>query len=364
MNIGIDASRAARALRTGTENYSLHVIRALLDLGTHHTFTLYFNQPPEPALFPALPNVRLRVIPFPRLWTHIRLAAEVRMRPPDVLFVPAHVLPLTPGRAVATVHDLGYRYFPRAHPWASRVYLEWGTRHNARAGRLVIADSNATREDLVRFYRVPADKIRVAYPGVRPGLGPVRDAAAVRDTLCRYGIEPPYVLYVGTLQPRKNLTRLIEAFAQVPPPHQLVLAGRKGWMYDAILRRAEELGIGDRVRFTGYVPDEDLPALLSGAALFAFPSLYEGFGLPVLEAMACGAPVVCSNTSSLPEVAGEAAVLVPPTDTEALAAAMNRVLADDALRAELIRRGQERVKLFTWRRCAEEILKALEEACV
>ncbi|GAB4400431.1 MAG: glycosyltransferase family 1 protein [Anaerolineales bacterium] len=362
MHIGIDASRAARTVRTGTENYSLHVIRALIDLGTHHTFTLYFNQPPEPDLFPARPNVRLRVIPFPRLWTHIRLAAEVRLRPPDVLFVPAHVLPLWPGRAVATVHDLGYRHFPQAHPWAARMYLDWGTRHNARAGRLVIADSHATREDLVRFYGVPADKIRVAYPGLRPDLQPVRDAAAMEAVQRRYGIEPPYVLYVGTLQPRKNLTRLIEAFAHVPPPHRLVLAGRKGWMYGEILRRAEELGIGERVLFPGYVPDEDLPALLTGAALFAFPSLYEGFGLPVLEAMVCGAPVVCSNTSSLPEVAGDAAILVSPTDTQALAAAMNRVLADEGLRAELVRRGRERAQRFTWRRCAETILKALEDA--
>lgn len=362
MNIGVDASRATRAARTGTENYSLYVIRALMEAGAQHTFTLYFNEPPEPGLFPALPNVRLRVIPFPRLWTHIRLAAEVQLRPPDVLFVPAHVLPLVPGRAVATVHDLGYRHFPQAHPWAARMYLEWGTRHNARAGRLVIADSHATREDLIRFYRVPADKIRVAYPGLRPDLQPVQNAAALEAALRRYGIEPPYVLYVGTLQPRKNLARLIEAFAQVPPPYRLVLAGRKGWMYGEILRRAEESGIGERVLFPGYVPDEDLSALLTGAALFAFPSLYEGFGLPVLEAMACGAPVVCSDAGSLPEVAGDAAILVPPTDTEALAAAMNRVLADEGLRAELVRRGRERARLFTWRRCAEEILKALEDA--
>lgn len=362
MNIGIDASRAARVLRTGTETYSLYLIRALLELGTEHTFTLYFNQPPEPGLFPALPNVRMRVIPFPRLWTHIRLAAEVRIRPPDVLFVPAHVLPLAPRRAVATVHDLGYRYFPEAHPWAARAYLDWGTRHNARASRVVIADSVATREDLVRFYRVPADKIRVAYPGLRPDVRPMRDEAVLGATLRRYGVEPPYVLYVGTLQPRKNLTRLIEAFARVPPPHKLVLAGQKGWLYDAILRRADELGIGDRVLFPGYVYDEDLPALMSGAALFAFPSLYEGFGLPILEAMACGVPVVCSNTGSLPEVAGDAALMVPPTDTEALAAAMNRILADDGLRAELARRGVERARLFTWRRCAEQVLKALEEA--
>ena len=362
MNIGVDASRAARGLRTGTENYSLHVIRELVGLDSPHQFTLYFNQPPESGLFPALPNVRQRAIPFLRLWTHIRLASEMLRQPPDVLFVPSHVLPLVHPPAVATIHDLGYRYFPEAHTQRARLYLEWGTRHNARASRLIVADSRATRDDLMRFYGVPEGKIRVAYPGVRPDLTPVRDPGLVKATLDRYGISSPYALYVGTLQPRKNLARLIEAFARVLEPCRLVLAGKKGWLYSDVLRRAESLGICHRVVFTGYVPDEDLPALLSGASLFAFPSLYEGFGLPVLEAMACGVPVVCSDVSSLPEVAGDAALLVPPTDTEALAAAMNRVLADEELRRTLIQRGLERARLFTWRRCAQEILKTLEEA--
>lgn len=362
MNIGVDASRATRGLRTGTENYSLHVVRELAGLPSPHQFTLYFNQPPEPGLFPDSPRVRQRPMPFPRLWTHVRLASEMLLRPPDVLFVPAHVLPLAHPRAVATVHDMGYRHFPEAHTWKARLYLEWGTRHNARASRLVIADSHATREDLVKFYGISESKIRVAYPGVRPDLSPVRDAVRLNETLGRYGIPPPYALYVGTLQPRKNLRRLIEAFAQVPEPYTMVLAGKKGWLYANILRRAESLGIGHRVLFPGYVQDEDLPALLSGASLFAFPSLYEGFGMPVLEAMACGVPVVCSDTSSLPEVAGDAALTVSPTDTEALAAAMNRVLTDEELRRALIARGLERARLFTWRRCAEEILVTLEEA--
>lgn len=362
MNIGVDASRAARVHRTGTENYSLHVIRELTCLPSPHQVTLYFNEPPEPGLFPASSRVRQRAMPFPRLWTHVRLAWEMLVHPPDVLFVPAHVLPLVHPRAVATIHDLGYRHFPDAHTWKARLYLEWGTRHNARASRLVIADSRATRDDLMRFYGVPEDKIRVAYPGVRPDLAPVREPERVTAVLARCGITAPYTLYVGTLQPRKNLLRLIDAFAQVPDPYILVLAGKKGWLYADILRRADSLGIGHRVVFPGYVPDEDLPALLSGARLFAFPSLYEGFGLPVLEAMACGVPVVCSNASSLPEVVGDAALLVPPTDTEALAAAMNRALTDDDLRHGLIERGLEQARRFTWRRCAEQILATLEEA--
>jgi len=362
MIIGIDASRATGTMRTGTENYSLYLIRELLALDSPHRFRLYFNQPPAPGLFPESPTVQHSVIPFPRLWTHARLAWEMAARPPDVLFVPAHVLPLVHPRAVATVHDLGYRHFPEAHPWRARGYLDWSTRHNARASRLVIADSLATRDDLARFYSIQKEKVRVAYPGIRPGFAPVQNPDAIERVLDAYHVPLPYVLYVGTLQPRKNLARLIEAFARVPEPHALVLAGKKGWLYTDILRRAESLGIAHRVIFTGYVPDEDLLALLSGASLFVFPSMYEGFGLPVLEAMACGVPVACSNSSSLPEVAGDAALLFPPTDTEALAAAMNRALADAALRRELVRRGAEQAAKFTWRRCAQVVLRTLEEA--
>ncbi len=362
MDIGIDASRAARPERTGTENYSLHLIRALLDLGSPHRFRLYFNQRPSADLFRRSPQVDWRVIPLPRLWTHLRLASEMLFHAPDVLFVPAHVLPLIHPPSVATVHDLGYRHFPEAHTWRARMYLEWGTRHNARASRLVIADSRATRDDLVSMYGVPEDKIRVVYPGIRPGLAPVRDSAVVDGVLDKYGIPKSYLLYVGTLQPRKNLSRLVEAFAALPDEHTLVLAGKKGWLYADILRRAQRLGVGHRVIFTGYVPDGDLPALLSGAQLFVFPSLYEGFGLPVLEAMACEVPVVCSDTSSLPEVAGDAALLVSPTDTAGLAAAMNRVLTDPELRRTLVSRGKAQAAGFTWRRCAEQVLKVLEEA--
>lgn len=364
MDIGIDASRAARPERTGTENYSLYVTRELLRLAPSHRFRLYFNAPPPPDLFPSDARVQHRVMPFPRLWTHLRLSMEMLARAPDVLFVPAHVLPLVHPRAVATIHDLGYRHYPETHGWRARLYLEWGTRFNAATSRLIVTDSNWSREDIVRTYGVPHEKVRVAYPGLRPGLGPVRDATRVDETLARYGVPRPYLLYVGTLQPRKNLTRLIEAFAALSEPHALVLAGKKGWLYDDILSRARELGIERRVVFTGYVPDDDLPALLTAADLFVFPSLYEGFGFPVLEAMACETPVVSSNASSLPEVTGDAALLVPPEDTGALAAAMRQVLSDAALRQALVQRGREQAAEFTWERCASEVLRALEEAAV
>ncbi|MFN2220781.1 MAG: glycosyltransferase family 4 protein [Anaerolineae bacterium] len=372
MLIGIDASRATAAQRTGTETYSLHLIRELLALGKGHRFRLYFNQPPAPGLFPDA--AEMRVMPFARLWTHARLSREMRTAAPDLLFVPSHVLPLLhPERCVVTIHDLGFYYYPEAHTLSQNLYLRWSTRYNARIATRVIADSIATRNDLLRYYRVPGERIEVVYPGRDEALGPVRDPEVLQDVRARHGLSEPYLLYVGTLHPRKNLVRLVQAFsaftkamaagpAKPKAEPQLVLAGQKGWLYEEILNQVRKLDLVDRVVFTGYVPDADLPAVLSGAVAFVFPSLYEGFGLPVLEAMACGTPVICSNVSSLPEVAGEAALQVDPLDVEALAEAIHWVISDAGLRATLVERGYEQVQRFSWQRCASQVLQVLEDA--
>ncbi len=363
MLIGIDASRATAARPTGTENYSLYLIRELLAQGEAHRFRLYFNHPPSPGLFPSL--AERRVIPFPRLWTHLRLSWEMISRPPELLFVPSHVLPLAhPRRSVATVHDLGYHYYPEAHTLFQNLYLRWSTRYNARAAARVLADSEATRRDLVHYYRVPPEKIVVVYPGRDESLAPVTEPTRLAAVRARYGIDGPYLLYVGTLHPRKNLVRLVQAFASTldaEPDLRLVLAGQKGWLYDEILGQVRKLGLENRVLLTGYVPDADLPALLSAALAFVYPSLYEGFGLPVLEAMACGTPVVCSNASSLPEVAGQAALLVDPHNTEALAEALARIVTEAGLREALVEKGLGQIQNFSWQRCAQEVLQVLEE---
>ncbi len=382
IHIGIDASRATREQRTGTEGYSLHMLRALLRLDTENAYTLYYNTPPTDDLIRHGPNVQRRVMPFPRLWTHARLSWQMLRRPPDVLFVPAHVLPLVhPRRCVVTIHDLGYYHEPEAHPPRQRAYLEWATRFNAEQATLVIADSAATQRDLVEILRVPPSKIRVVHLGVDERFHPLADAEHIARVRQRYGLNRPYILYVGTLQPRKNLVRLIEAFARVAravddgyegmnpyaaeggaAPLTLVLAGRKGWGYEPIRQAVRERELSDRVIFPGYVSDEDLPALYCGAELFVLPSLYEGFGLPALEAMACGVPVVVSNVSSLPEIVGDAGVLAKPTDPADLARAMIRVLMDSDAAGELRRRGVERARQFTWEECARQTQAALLEA--
>ncbi len=366
MLIGIDASRATLARRTGTENYSLQLIRHLLALESEHRYRLYFNRPPEASLFPSAAD--LRVISFPRLWTHARLSWEMAFRPPDMLFVPAHVLPVVhPHRSVVTVHDLGYLYYPGAYRPLDRLYLDLSTRYNVWAARQVIAVSGATRRDLIERYQVEPGKITVVHSGLDDSLGPVEDRSLIERVKRRYGIEGDYILYVGTLHPRKNLVRLVEAYELLKNKRQgiavkLVVAGKRGWLYEEIFRRVEALELTGAVLFPGYVAQDDLAALLSGACLFVLPSLYEGFGFPVLEAMACGAAVVCSHVSSLPEVAGQAALLVDPLDVAALAEAMEQVLDDERLSADLVGRGFEQVKKFSWDGCARRTLAVLEKA--
>jgi glycosyltransferase involved in cell wall biosynthesis len=371
MLIGIDASRAVATHRTGTENYALHLIRDLLGLDGGHRFRLYFRQAPPPGLFAG--DHEVRVISFPRMWTHLALSREMLAHPPDLLFVPSHVLPLVhPRHSVVTVHDLGYHYHPEAHTTWQNIYLRWSTRHNARNASHLLADSQATRRDLERYYGTPPAKISVVYPGLDEKLAPVTKPDLLTAVRERYGLDEPYLLYVGTLQPRKNLVRLVQAFARLPsllagrddprPTPRLVLAGKKGWLYDEIAGQVRSLGLEGQVLLTGYVPQADLPALLSGALAFVYPSLYEGFGLPVLEAMACGTPVICSNSSSLPEVAGDAALLVNPHEPEALAQAMLRLVTDAELRGELAERGLKQARRFSWRRCARETMAVLEEA--
>ncbi len=364
MRIGIDASRATVARRTGVEAYALAILRALLSLPTSHTWQLYFRDAPPPGLLSIdTCSVRcaktLRVfttlIRPRRLWTHLGLSAELRRRPPDCLFIPAHVLPLYhPCPSVVTLHDLGYLHFPDAHPYTQRLYLDWSTRFSARNATALIADSEATRNDLIRYYRTPGEKITVVYPGFDASLKSVRDPEARRATQQKYNLPEKFLLHVGTLQPRKNLERLIEAFD--PGQVALVLAGRRGWLADPIYAKGRAKG----VCFLDYVADEDLAALYSLATAYVSPSLYEGFGFTILEAMACGAPVICSDGGSLSEVAGEAAIIIPAPDTRALAEAIRQVVDDESLRRDLISKGYRNVERFSWETAARQTLAVIE----
>ena len=362
MLVGIDASRSTLARRTGTENYSVGLTRALVERARFR-YRLYFRSAPPPD-FDGL-AFEPRVMPAPRLWTHTRLAWDVLRQPPGVLFVPAHVLPLTaPAASIVTVHDVGFRHFHQAHPPRQRLYLDLTTRWAVRRAAALLADSDATRRDLVHLYRADPARVHIVYPAVGPAFTPDAAPGEAERLQADYGLGR-YLLYVGSLQPRKNIGTLIEAFARAQPDATLALAGGIGWGgEDQRLRaRVAELGLQARVRFLGHVPAADLPALMRGALALALPSLYEGFGMPLAEAMACGTPVLASNTSSLPEVVGAAGLLLPPTDVAAWADALAQAATDTALRDRLRERGLARARLFTWERAAqgvEEVIGGLE----
>jgi glycosyltransferase involved in cell wall biosynthesis len=265
-------------------------------------------------------------------------------------------------RTLVTVHDLSYVRVPECFPDVLKNYLNRAVPRALRRADLVLADAASTERDLQDVYGLPPDRIKVLYSGVDERFCeqvPEADRARVRQ---KYGLRDPYLLSVSTIQPRKNYVRLIEAFAQVVSNGanlKLVISGGKGWMYDDVYATVERLGLGERVVFTGFTPDEDLPALYAMATLFVYPSLYEGFGLPVAEAMACGVPVVSSNASSLPEVAGDAALYFDPRDVDAMARSVRGALADESLRRDLRERGLQQVRQFSWERAAGELLEHL-----
>jgi glycosyltransferase involved in cell wall biosynthesis len=261
-----------------------------------------------------------------------------------------------------TIHDLSFLFYPRSFRVVNRLYLRLLTRLSVqRAGR-VLAVSASTRRDVIRYYGVPAEKVDVVYNGVDPAFEPLPgDQVAVFRA--RQGLPDRFILFVGTLEPRKNVARLIRAYAQLPrsrPP--LLLVGGKGWFYEDIFRLVEEMDLSADVHFVGYVPAEDLPLWYNAADLFVYPSLYEGFGLPPLEAMACGTPVVASTSSSLPEVVGDAGLLVDPADTAGLAAALQAGVSDAGVRARLRQAGPERARQFSWQATARETVDSYRRA--
>ena len=367
MVIGIDASRATAERRTGTEAYAWHLIRALVPLANErgHTVKLYFNQAPN---LPISPSPHLPIsLPSRRLWTHLRLGLELLLHPPDVFFTPAHVIPLSHfGPSVATIHDLGYHYFPEAHTKSRVRELIWSTRHNARRSRIVIADSEATERDVSRFYATSRDVISTVYPGYDESLKPVTAAGTLQQVSGKNEISAPYLLFIGTLQPRKNIMRILDAFLQIAGdiPHQLVMAGSSGWLAQPFMDKIAALSpeLRQRIRLPGFVDESDKAALISGADALIFPSLYEGFGFPILEAQACGTAVLTADNSSMPEVAGEGALIVSAESTRSIANGMKQLATDAALRDALIAKGFENLQRFSWKTAAEQVLDVLERA--
>jgi len=299
------------------------------------------------------------------LWEQLVQPGVLRQIGADIVHGPAFVGPLlAPCPVVVTIHDLSFMRFPAMFRPANRLYLTVLTRLSARRARRLIAVSAHAAAETTRLLGVPPERVDVVYHGVDPAFRPLPadEVAAFRQ---RRGLPERFVLFVGTLEPRKNLVRLVEAFARV---HKnggragLVLAGGKGWLYDELFAKVEAMGLSRAVIFPGYVMNDELPLWYNSATVLAYPSVYEGFGLPVLEAQACGTPVLTSNVSSLPEAAGDAALMVDPYDVEALAAGLKRLLTDESLRHELRKRGLAHAREFVWSHTAQETARVYRRA--
>lgn len=373
MIIGFDASRAFTPNRTGTENYSYQILKNLSLIDTKNSYFVYLRPSVKIDQRDWPKNFHFFTLNFPYLWTQAGLCLQSLKDPLDILFVPAHTLPLLrkPGlKTVVTVHDLGAQYLPQAHQLKQRLYLNFITHYQLKSATHLISVSQATKKDLVSKVGLPKAKVTVIYEGINQSLKRV-SGGHLNNILGKYDLSPgSYFLFVGTIQPRKNLKRLIQAFSrwltadsQKPEARSLpilALAGSKGWLADEIYTLPKELGAEAQVRFLGYVPDPDLPALYSGAQAFLFPSLFEGFGLPILEALSCGCPVLTSNLSSMPEVAGEAAILVDPYSVESIAKGIMMV-SQKSTTTKLIPKGFKQLRRFSWEKAARETLKVLEK---
>jgi glycosyltransferase involved in cell wall biosynthesis len=299
------------------------------------------------------------------LLNDLSVAFKARPRKFDLVFNPCHAMTYfyfsIP--CVVLVFDLTPVLFRDTHSVQSNFVHKYILPRTLRNADKIIAISQNTKNDLIKHFNIPEDKIRVVYLAVNNNYKPVsnEEVKRVKD---KYNPNSPFILYVGTLEPRKNIVRLIDAFHRLKQkeiPHKLVIAGKKGWKYENIFGEIEKLKLKDDVIFTGYVSDEDLPALYNAADLFVYPSIYEGFGLPPLEAMACGTPVITSNTSSLPEVVGGAGIMVDPYNIDELSNKMQEVLTSKNLRKELSEKGLKRAKMFSWEKCAKETLEVFED---
>jgi glycosyltransferase involved in cell wall biosynthesis len=411
--IAIDGSRAFLRRRTGIEEYSYQVIRHLCDQLRDARVVLYIRAD-QSVDFDVPENWTVKKLWAPRFWTQIRLSLQMLADRPGVLFVPAHTVPLIhparnafwwtyvslsnmveglfsgkdvthsdaggPKRTVVVVHGLEYEFCPRAYSFWARLYMRWSIRFSCRAAERIVAVSENTKRDVMRLYGVAEEKISVVYEGYEmmivgevltdEGHSERSPAERVTVPVPRLGRQAserpsdnPYFLFVGRLEERKNIARIVEAFGLLKEkygvPQKLVLAGKPGYGYEKVVDAVRTSAFREDIVELGYVSEEEKWNLLRGAEAFVFPTLYEGFGIPVLEAQASGLPVIASDVSSLPEVAGDAALLVNPQNVEEITEAMQKLISDKGLKNAIIQKGLENVKRFSWKRCARELAAIL-----
>ena len=369
--VGINAQKLSTSQSyhaAGSSRYVYSLLRELRAIEPTESIVAYLGDVDPPSDLAPTERFTPRRATWPTFRPSVRIAWEQLVLPRwlhhdrvTLFHGPVNALPIAwRGQSVVTILDLTFMLLPEAFNRANRLYLRWMVAFAAARADRIIAISEATRRDVIARLRVPPERIQRIYCGVEREFRPIEDGHDLRGLREKWGLGEGFILYLGTIEPRKNLIRLIDAYAELrrrkATDRTLVLAGGRGWGDEMIVRRAHEAGVDEHVRFVGFVPEHEMPLWYNAADLFVYPSEYEGFGLPPLEALACGTPVVASNRSSLPEVVGEAGVLVDPTDTAAMADAMQRVLEDERLQSRLSKAGPEQARPFTWRRMAEETL--------
>ncbi len=376
MVIGIDASRAFLKDRTGIEEYSYQVIKNLMNKLNGQRVVLYLRENSTNYEFNTniltidgieLPkNWTTKVIKWPRFWTQFGLSLEMFLHPVDVLFIPAHTVPcIHPARTIVTIHGLEYEFCPEAYSFWERLYMRSTIKKSCKWASSIIAVSENTKKDLMKLYKVPADKIEVIYEGyVENNNQETRNNNQTNYKLQTINYKP-CILFIGRLEERKNIVGIIKSFEILKErykiPHKLVLAGKPGFGYEKIKNEIANVNCGKDIIETGFVSAEEKNCLLNNADVFVFPTLYEGFGLPILEAQNAGVSVVASMEASIPEVAGDSALLVDPKNAEDIADAVYKILSDENLKKDLVQKGLENIQRFSWEKCGKEIAEILKK---
>lgn len=371
MKLGFDAQPLVHGQKTGIGYYQAGLIHHMMKLFPGEDYTLFYfslrGKAAKRSLLKAYEGASLEECGwmsaslYKLFWTFIPVPNRLFFKKKQDLshFFNYHIPPGVPGKKVCTVHDMTYKAFPETVRFKTKVMLDLNLKSSIRRADLILTDSEFSKSEIIKYFPQSAHKLEVVYCGVDREHFKPAPPEEIQRVRSKYGIEGKYFLYLGTLEPRKNLERLIQAYAllkeRLPSAPRLVIAGGKGWMYEAIVESGK--AVGTDCLFTGYVPAEDAPPLLSGCTAFLFPSLYEGFGMPPLEAMSCGAPVLTSNAASLPEVVGDAAVLVDPFSIESMYEGMLSLASDSGLRKSLSEKGLKRAEKFSWEAAAKALME-------
>lgn len=368
MHIAIDAHSVGAGLG-GNETYATNLIEALAEIDSKNRYTLYVTKKEAVKRFANRWNnvdLRLTLPHTPLVRIPLTLTVELRRRPVDILHVQYTSPPFTPCPVVNTIHDLSFEHLPETFKRRSWRQMRLTIRRSAQTAAHIITDSDFSRADILQTYNLPPERVTATPLAAAARFRPVLEPGEIDRVRKQYGIVGDYILTVGSIQPRKNIPRLIRSFArlcrkgQLQPPPKLVVAGKYAWLYDDTLTAAETSEMKEHIIFTGYVPEADLPVLYSGAKCFVYPSYFEGFGIPTLEAMRCGTPTIAGDRTCFPEIIGDAGLMVDPFDEQAIEQGILRVLTDKQLREELREKGLKRASLYDWKKTARLTLDVYE----